>query len=113
MSDVAGTTRPAHRPRSHRRGRRLAIYSALAANLAVAIAKFVASALSGSSALFSEGLHSVADTSNELLLLFGLRRARRPANAAHPYGHGKELHSWSLIVAIVLFALGGALSVYE
>lgn len=99
--------------RSHHHDRRLVVYAALAANLAIALAKFIAASVSGSSALLSEGFHSVADTGNELLLLLGLARARRPPTASHPYGHGKELYFWSLIVAIILFAMGGGLSVYE
>ncbi|HVU05481.1 MAG TPA: cation diffusion facilitator family transporter [Polyangiaceae bacterium] len=89
------------------------VYAALAANLAIALAKFVAAAVTSSAALVSEGIHSTADTANELLLLLGIHRGRRPADAAHPYGHGKELYFWSLIVAVILFGLGGGLSVFE
>jgi cation diffusion facilitator family transporter len=85
----------------------------MAANLGIAAAKFIAAAMSSSSALVSEGIHSLADTGNELLLLLGLRRSRRPASETHPYGHGKELYFWSLIVAIMLFAFGGGMSIYE
>jgi cation diffusion facilitator family transporter len=89
------------------------LYGALTANACIAVFKFIAAGFSGSSALFSEGIHSVVDTGNELLLLFGLRRSQRPADRNHPYGYGKELYFWSLIVAIVIFAVGGGLSVYE
>lgn len=89
------------------------VIGALAANLAIAIAKLVAAAMSGSSAVLAEGIHSLADSGNELLLLFGLRRSRRPPDQRHPYGHGKELYFWGLVVAMVLFGLGGGMSIYE
>lgn len=89
------------------------VYGAIAANLVIAISKFVAAAFTGSSAMLSEGIHSVADTGNQGLILLGLKRSQKPADEQHPFGHGKELYFWSLIVAIVLFGLGGGLSVYE
>ncbi len=89
------------------------IYAALAGNLLVAITKFIAASITGSSAMLSEGIHSVVDTGNQILLLFGLKQARKPADELHPYGHGKEIYFWSFIVAISIFALGAGISIYE
>jgi cation diffusion facilitator family transporter len=91
----------------------IVVLGALAANVAIAVAKLVAAAMSGSSAVLAEGIHSLADSGNEILLLIGLRRSRRPPDQRHPYGHGKELYFWGLIVAMVLFGLGGGMSMYE
>lgn len=89
------------------------VYGAVAANLGVCAAKFTAAILSGSAALMSEALHSLADTGNELLLLWGLRRSQKAPDREHPYGYGKELYFWSLIVALLLFGAGGGSSIYE
>ena len=80
-----------------------ATIAALFANAGIAIAKFVAFVFTGSASMLAEGIHSVADTSNQALLLLGIRRAKRPATAIHPFGYGRERYFWSFIVAMVLF----------
>lgn len=94
-------------------GRSLVVYAAIAANGLIAIVKFIAAYASGSSAMASEGIHSVVDTANEGLLLLGIWQAKKRPDANHPYGYGKEIYFWSLIVAIVIFGLGGGMSVYQ
>lgn len=89
------------------------IYSALIANLLIAITKFIAGVIGRSGSMISEGIHSVVDTANELLLLLGLHRARKAPDKTHPFGYGKELYFWSFIVSIMIFGLGGGLSIYQ
>jgi cation diffusion facilitator family transporter len=90
-----------------------AVFFALGGNLAIAIAKFVAAAITGSGAMLAEGLHSTADCANQLLLLLGLKRSKRPPTLEYPLGFGKEIYFWSFVVAIMLFSLGGLFSIYE
>jgi len=90
-----------------------AVVAAIIGNVAIAIIKFVAGAMTGSSAMISEGIHSVVDTGNGGLLFYGLNRAARPADEHHPFGHGMEVYFWSLIVAVSIFGVGGGMSIYE
>jgi cation diffusion facilitator family transporter len=92
---------------------RASIYSALLANLLIAIVKFIAGARTNSSSMISEGIHSVVDTINEILLLYGLKRSQKPPDKLRPFGYGKELYFWSFIVSILIFGLGGGLSIYQ
>lgn len=90
-----------------------AIYTAAGANLAIAAAKFVGAFFTGSSAMLAEGVHSVVDTANQILLLVGMKRAKRPADALHPFGYGREIYFYAFIVALFIFLGGGAFAVYE
>ncbi len=91
----------------------IALYGAIIANVAIAITKFIVAGVTGSSAMLSEGVHSAVDTVNDVLLLVGKHLSKRPATPEHPFGHGKELYFWSLIVAVLIFGLGGGISLYE
>ncbi|MEO8279733.1 MAG: cation diffusion facilitator family transporter [Ideonella sp.] len=92
---------------------KLAVYAAIAANVAIAVTKFIVAGFTGSSAMLSEGIHSAVDTCNGALLLVGMRLSARPATIEHPLGHGKEMYFWSLIVAVMIFGVGGGVSFYE
>lgn len=89
------------------------IIAALIGNALVSITKFVAAYFTHSSAMFSEGIHSLVDTGNQVLLLYGLKRAKLPADEEFPFGHGKEIYFWSFVVAILIFAVGAGVSIYE
>ena len=89
------------------------IYTAFVANTVIAIVKLIAAAATGSSAMASEGIHSLVDTSNEILLLLGISKSQKPADDKRPFGYGKELYFWAFVVSLVFFALGGGFSIYE
>ena len=92
---------------------RATVIAALVANLGIAVTKFIAAALSGSAAMLAEGIHSSVDTLNQVCLLYGLKRAKKPADDQHPLGYGMEIYFWSFVVAVLIFAIGAGLSVYE
>lgn len=92
---------------------KLAIIAAIAGNIAIAITKFIAAGVTGSSAMLSEGIHSLVDTGNGGLMLLGIHKSQQAPDFEHPFGHGKELYFWSLIVAIAIFAVGCGMSMYE
>lgn len=94
-------------------GSKLVVIAAATVNTAIAAAKFIAAAVTGSPSMLSEAIHSVVDAGNEMLLILGMRLARRPADEGHPFGHGKEIYFWSLVVGMVIFGVGGGLSIYE
>jgi cation diffusion facilitator family transporter len=94
-------------------GSRKVIYAAIFANLGIAAAKFIVAAITGSAAMLAEGIHSAVDTGNEFLLLVGERNSAKPPDKRHPFGYGKALYFWALLVALSVFSLGGGLSIYH
>ena len=99
--------------REERDSNPITLIAAIVANLAIAVAKFFAATVSQSAALFAEGVHSLIDTANDVLLLFGHRRSRRPADADHPFGYGKEVYFWTMIYSVLLFGIGGGVSIFK
>lgn len=94
-------------------GNKTVIYAALIGNGLISVTKFVAAGITGSAAMMAEGIHSLVDTGNQGLLLYGIRKAKVPADKLHPLGHGKEIYFWSFVVAILIFALGSGIALYE
>ncbi|HZQ60941.1 MAG TPA: cation transporter, partial [Casimicrobiaceae bacterium] len=90
---------------------RKAVFAAIAANLLITVSKFIAAAISGSAAMLAESIHSLIDTGNGALVLYGMHRSRKPADLDHPFGYGHELYFWTMLVGMIVFGLGGGMSI--
>jgi cation diffusion facilitator family transporter len=113
-SDNTANTAPAGQANEEKKsGSVKVIYAAIVANLGIAVSKFIVAGITGSAAMLAEGIHSAVDTGNEMLLLIGERNSAKAPDAKHPFGYGKELYFWALIVALSVFSLGGGLSIYH
>jgi len=113
MEHVQGNSKAAAEDEAPRSSSQKVIYAAIVANLGIATAKFIVAGITGSAAMVAEGIHSAVDTGNEFLLLLGERRSNRPPDRKHPFGYGKSVYFWALIVALSVFSLGGGLSIYH
>ena len=92
---------------------KIVVYGAICSNVGIAVCKYVAALITGSSAMLAEAIHSTVDSCDSVLLLVGLSRSKRPADETHPFGHGKELYFWTLLVAVLIFGIGGGMGIYE
>jgi cation diffusion facilitator family transporter len=109
----SASDKAADEPADKAQGSQKVIYAAIAANIGIAVAKFIVAGITGSAAMLAEGIHSAVDTGNEFLLLVGEHKSAQPPDARHPFGYGKALYFWALMVALSIFSLGGGLSIYH
>lgn len=113
ITPAVPATAPAPQGAPEKHSSKASVLAAIASNIAVGIVKFIAAAISGSAAMVSEGIHSIVDSGNGFLVLYGMRQAKKPATIEHPFGFGKELYFWTLVVAVSVFALGGGVSLMQ